>query len=477
MGIVFSNFLKSSVLVVGDIMLDRYWHGCTNKISPESPVPIVEINRVVDRPGGAANVAMNITAIGGQSRLIGLTGMDKEAQILKIQLKKSKVLWSPISIHTHSTIVKLRIMSRNQQLIRLDFEKTFNDIDTSQLLNQVKKYLLKYKVLVLSDYLKGSLSQIEDIISLAKFSNIPIIIDPKGIEFSRYTGATILTPNILEFETVAGFCRNEETLINRAKEMLIDYNLEALLITRSEQGMTLFRKNKSPLYFSTQSKEVYDVTGAGDTVIGVLSAALSSGKNLEQACFLANAAAGLVIKKIGTSTIDTFKIKNIVQNYEYSKIPFGVLDELALKKIVSLVKDRGEKIVMTNGVFDILHYGHISYLSDAKKLGDKLIVAVNSDESTRHLKGETRPINTLEQRMLILSALSMVDWVVPFYEDTPIRLIKEISPDFLVKGGDYNIQNIEGNKEVSDRGGKVCVLNFQEDYSSSKIIDIIKTKK
>lgn len=474
MSIEFTNFMDSSVLVVGDIILDRYWHGYTNRISPESPVPIVEITKIIDRPGGAANVAMNIAAIGGHSRLIGLTGVDKEAQILKEQLIKSKVLWNAIPVRTHPTIVKLRIMSRNQQLIRLDLEKIFDDIDITQVVDQVRFFLLKHTVLVLSDYLKGTLNKAEEIIKLAKYAHIPIIVDPKGIQFSRYQGATILTPNILEFEKVAGFCRNEEILVNRAKEMLIDYNLEALLITRSERGMTLFRKNTEPLYFETSTKEVYDVTGAGDTVVGVLSAALSSGKSLEQACFLANAAAGLVIGKIGTSTINDVEIKNIMQNYKYSNIPFGVLDEATLKKTVDLVRNKGEKIVMTNGVFDILHYGHISYLTDAKKLGDRLIVAVNSDDSTQHLKGKERPINTLEARMFVLAALSMVDWVVPFYEDTPIRLIQEISPDFLVKGGDYQIQDIDGYREVYSKGGQVCIVNFRNDFSSSKIIDALK---
>lgn len=477
MGTTFSNFLKSNVLVVGDIMLDRYWYGYTNKISPESPVPIVEIKKVIDCPGGAANVAMNIAAIGGRSRLIGLTGIDKEAQILKNQLIKYKVLWNSISIHTYSTIVKLRVISRNQQLIRLDFEKKIDNLDTTQLLDQVELHLLRHKVLVLSDYLKGSLNKIEEIIALARSANIPILVDPKGIQFSRYKGATILTPNMIEFEAVAGFCRNESILLSRAKEMLVDYDLEALLITRSEQGMTLFRKNTIPLYFSTQTKEVYDVTGAGDTVIGVLSAALSSGNSLEQACFLANIAAGLVIKKFGTSTINANEIKNIVQNYETAKILFGVLDELTLKKNVSLVRSRGEKIVMTNGVFDILHYGHISYLNDAKKLGDRLIVAVNSDESTQHLKGNKRPINTLENRMYVLSELSMVDWVVPFYEDTPIRLIQEISPDFLVKGGDYRVQDLDGHQELLSSGGQVRILNFKNGYSSSKIIESIKARE
>lgn len=472
---VIPNFLKSRVLVVGDIMLDRYWYGSANKISPESPVPVVKVDYIIDRPGGAANVAMNIASLGGSVRLIGLTGSDEESEILKKQLTNFKIKWNLIPISTHPTIMKLRVMARNQQLIRLDFEKNFNDIDTVQLIKQVELHLSKYKVLVLSDYSKGSLNQVEEIIKITRFLQIPVIIDPKGTKFSRYKGATLLTPNLLEFEKVAGFCRNESILIKRAKEIIIDYNLSGLLITRSEEGMILLQLNTDdPIYFKAQSKEVYDVTGAGDTVIGVLSAALSSGETLEKSCFLANAAANVVVGKSGTSTINKFEMQNIIKHYECSEIYFGVLDKDTLKKFVSLVRNRGERIVMTNGVFDILHYGHIRYLTAARKFGDKLIVAVNSDESTQRLKGKKRPINTLEKRMLILSALSVVDWVVSFNENTPIQLVKEISPDFLVKGGDYQIEEIDGHQEVLNAGGKVCVLDLQNEYSSSRIVDIIE---
>lgn len=311
MTVIFPDFSASNVLVVGDVMLDRYWYGSVDRISPEAPVPIVKIDKIIERPGGAANVAMNVAAIGAQSRLIGLTGVDETAQILQRKLSQSNVVWNFISVNTCSTIIKLRIISRNQQIIRLDFEENFNNVDPIKLIRKIEMYLPKYKVLVLSDYAKGTLSRIEEIIQLARYINTPVIIDPKGIHFSRYNGATLLTPNMSEFEAIAGFCRNETILINRAKEIIIDYNLSALLITRSEKGMTLLRKNEAPLYFSAQTKEVYDVTGAGDTVIGVLSAALSSGINLEQACFLANLAAGVVIGKIGTSTTNVMEMKNI----------------------------------------------------------------------------------------------------------------------------------------------------------------------
>lgn len=473
MSTIFSNFSESSVLIVGDIILDRYWHGSINRISPESPVPIVEVNNVINRPGGAANVAINISSLGGTVRLIGLTGIDEAADVLKKQFLKSGVIWDVISVRTYSTVIKLRVIACNQQLIRLDFEKNINNIDTTRLVSQVKYHIKKYKVLVLSDYQKGSLNHVEEIIDIARHTKIPIIVDPKGMKFSRYAGSTILTPNISEFESVVGFCHNEKILFSRATEILTAYNLEALLITRAEQGMTLFRKHVKPLHFPARSQEVYDVTGAGDTVVGVLSAALSYGESLERSCFLANLAAGIVVKKFGTSLVNINEMNKVIKSYEYSKIQFGILDELNLKKIIPLIRSQGEKIVLTNGVFDILHYGHISFLNDAKKLGDKLIVAVNSDESTRRLKGKNRPINSLKERMVVLASLSMVDWVIAFDEDTPVRLIKEISPDFLVKGGDYKVCGIDGTQEVINQGGQVCTLNFKIGYSSSKVINFL----
>ncbi|URJ25152.1 bifunctional D-glycero-beta-D-manno-heptose-7-phosphate kinase/D-glycero-beta-D-manno-heptose 1-phosphate adenylyltransferase HldE [Candidatus Blochmannia ocreatus (nom. nud.)] len=476
MTVVFPDFSQSNVLIVGDIMLDRYWYGVSNRISPEAPVPIVKVDKILDKPGGAANVAMNIASLGARSRLLGLTGSDEAAKILGKQLSQSNIDWDFITIKECPTIIKLRIISHNQQLIRLDFENNFNKVNAKELFERAKLYLPECKILVLSDYAKGSLSCIEDLIKLARCINIPVVIDPKGTQFTRYSGATILTPNISEFEAAAGLCYTEKVLISRAQEIIIDYDLHAILLTRSEQGMTLFIKDRDPLYFTTHAKDVYDVTGAGDTVVGVLSAALASGVRLEQACFLANLAAGAVVKKFGTATTNVSEIKNVMSKCISANVTLGILDENTLKKEIALVRDRGEKIVMTNGVFDVLHSGHISYLTNAKKLGDKLIVAVNSDDSTKRLKGKNRPINTLEKRMFVLAALSAVDWVVSFSEDTPTRLIVNLSPDVLVKGGDYNVADIKGGAEVLRQGGQVCALDFCPDDSSSNIISMIQKK-
>lgn len=467
------DFRQANVLVVGDVILDRYWYGPTSRISPEAPVPIVKVEAVEERPGGAANVAMNIAALGAHPRLVGLTGIDDAARVLGARLSDVNVTCDFIAVSTHPTTTKLRVLSRSQQLIRLDFEQGFDDVDAASLLERIHLVLPKTGVLVLSDYAKGALARVREMITLARAANVPVLIDPKGTDFSRYQGATLLTPNLSEFEAVAGPCKDEKTLVRNGMKIITDYALSALLITRSEQGMTLLQPGQDPLHLPMQAQEVYDVTGAGDTVIGVLAAALASSNSLKESCFLANAAAGVVVGKLGTSTVSPIELENAIRGR--AETGFGVITESDLKQAVALARQRGEKVVMTNGIFDILHAGHVSYLVNARKLGDRLIVAVNSDASTRRLKGKSRPINPLIQRMTVLGALETVDWVVPFREDTPQRLIANVLPDLLVKGGDYKPHQIAGSKEVWAHGGDVQVLNFEHGYSTTNIIHSLKS--
>ncbi|CRK85998.1 Bifunctional protein HldE [Candidatus Providencia siddallii] len=468
------NYKQADILVVGDIMLDRYWHGSVNKISPEAPVPIVSINTTEERPGGAANVAMNIASLGACSRLIGFTGEDNDANILIKLLKQVNVHCELISIPTHNTINKMRILSKNQQLIRIDFEENFNNIDTQPIIERIKKALPHINALVLSDYSKGTLSQIDKIIRLANKADIPVLIDPKKNNFESYRGATILTPNLTEFEAIVGSCKNNKDTEKKGIELLNYLKLKGLLITRSEQGMILITRNESPIHLSAQAKKVFDVTGAGDTVVGILAASIASGCSIHEACILANAAAGIVVGKLGASTVTKIELKNTI--YNYKNYNFGIMNENQLKKAVVNAKLHGERIVMTNGCFDILHAGHISYLTNARKLGDRLIVAVNSDESVRRLKGGSRPINPLNQRMNILIALNVIDWVIAFDDDTPERLIVKILPDILVKGGDYKKEEISGSTEVLNAGGEVKILNFIENISTTNTIKkIIKS--
>ncbi|WFQ78503.1 bifunctional D-glycero-beta-D-manno-heptose-7-phosphate kinase/D-glycero-beta-D-manno-heptose 1-phosphate adenylyltransferase HldE [Xenorhabdus sp. SF857] len=474
MKVTLPDFHRAGVLVVGDVMLDRYWYGPTSRISPEAPVPVVKVETIEERPGGAANVAMNIASLGANSRLVGLTGIDDAARALNEKLSSVKVRCDFVSVPTHPTITKLRVLSRNQQLLRLDFEEGFQNIDAQPMLEKIQQSLPHIGALVLSDYAKGALNQIQAMIKLANEANVPVLIDPKGSDFSRYRGATLLTPNMSEFEAVVGHCQDDDDLVQKGMKLVQDLALKALLITRSERGMSLLQVGQAPLHLPTQAQEVFDVTGAGDTVIGVLATALAAGKPLNEACYLANAAAGVVVGKLGTSTVSSVELENAVRGR--AETGFGAMNEAKLKEAVTQARQRSERIVMTNGCFDILHAGHVSYLSNARKLGDRLIVAVNSDASTKRLKGETRPVNPLEQRMIVLSALESVDWVVAFEEDTPQRLIAGILPDILVKGGDYKPEEIAGSEEVWAAGGEVKVLNFEDGISTTNIIKTIKSQ-
>lgn len=467
------QFNNAKVLVLGDVMLDRYWFGSTNRISPEAPVPVVKVQENEDRAGGAANVAMNIVSLNVPVTLHGLVGNDDAGRALDKLLSEHSIQNQCVVVDSHPTITKLRILSRHQQLLRLDFEEGFHNLDCQALLAKLAAEITAYGALILSDYGKGTLDTVQQMIQIARQANVPVLIDPKGTDFERYRGATLLTPNMSEFEAVAGHCNDESEIVAKGLKMIVDFDLSALLITRSEKGMTLLRPNQDPFHLPTQAKEVYDVTGAGDTVISVLATAIADGRPLEEACYLANAAAGVVVGKLGTSTVSPSELEQAI--HQRAETGFGVVSEDELKVIVKQSKTRGEKIVMTNGCFDILHPGHISYLENARKLGDRLIVAVNTDESVKRLKGESRPINDLNARMAVLAGLASVDWVVPFGEDTPQRLIGEILPDLLVKGGDYKPEEISGSQEVWANGGEVRVLNFENGCSTTNVIKKIQS--
>lgn len=475
MKITLPEYENARLLIVGDVMLDRYWHGPTGRISPEAPVPVVKVEQIEERPGGAANVALNVAALGGRAKLIGLVGNDEAADALAKGLQSVHVTTDFVTLDKFPTITKLRILSRHQQLLRLDFEEGFHDVDSAPILEKIETALKEgITTVILSDYDKGSLSDVQIMIQKIKQAGAQVLVDPKGSDFEKYRGATLLTPNLSEFEAVVGHCKTDQELVERALLLIKKFELEALLVTRSEHGMTLIREGKKPFHLPTQAQEVYDVTGAGDTVISVLASSLAAGNSLEEACTLANAGAGVVVGKIGTSTVNTIELANAV--YSQQEIGFGVLSQEQLQLAVKLAQHRGEKVVMTNGCFDILHAGHVSYLNSAREQGQRLIVAVNSDQSVRDLKGEGRPVNPVDRRMAVLAGLGAVDWVVEFREDTPQRLISEILPDLLVKGGDYKPEEIAGGVEVIANGGSVRVLQFEEGCSTSEIIRTIRNE-
>lgn len=460
------DFSNAAVLVVGDVMLDRYWYGSTSRISPEAPVPVVHVNDMEERPGGAGNVALNISALNAGVSLVGVVGDDDAADNLRALLQVHNVHCQFFVMQGRSTSTKLRVVSRHQQLIRLDFEEQ----DGAGGVPPIEQHLLEQnRAVVLSDYGKGALNRIPDIIAQARKVNIPVLIDPKGQDFSSYRGATLITPNLSEFEAVAGVCNDLEELVRKGRQMCTDLELEAVLITRSEHGMTLVSADAEPVHLSARARDVFDVTGAGDTVIGVMAAALAAGYSLEQGMQLANIAAGLVVAKLGTASVSVEEIQAAQAQEEFHA--GGILNESELQQRMQVARQQGKRVVMTNGCFDILHAGHVRYLNQARALGDYLIVAVNDDNSVQRLKGHGRPVNPLSRRMTVLEALGCVDWVVPFSEDTPERLISGILPDILVKGGDYRPEDIAGGKQVQANGGEVRVLTYEDGCSTSDILD------
>lgn len=471
MNVNLNAFLDCRILVVGDVMLDQYWHGLTKRISPEAPVPVVAVQQEEYRLGGAANTALNAASLGAQTTLIGIAGQDANSDTLCGLLEAADI--KPRLHHTASlrTITKLRIISQHQQLIRADFE---GEIDTNcgkTIVELSQASLDKVDVILLSDYGKGTLSSCSDIIEAARQQGKTVLVDPKGTDFSKYRGATLLTPNLSEFETIVGHCSTEAQLIERAKNLTEELDLQALLVTRSEKGMTLVTRSGIAHHFPTRAKEVYDVTGAGDTVIATLAVALGAGMDMETSAALANIAAGIVVGKLGTAAITVPDLKQALDSDDV--LEKGVLTEEQLIIAVRQARQNGSKIVFTNGCFDILHAGHVSYLEDAQKLGDKLIVAVNSDQSVKDLKGPGRPVNTLDRRMIVLGALKAVDWVVSFSDDTPEALLELIKPDVLVKGGDYALDQVVGAEFIKSYGGEVKVIAVQEDCSTTATINHI----
>ena len=469
------DFAAARVLVVGDLMLDRYWHGDTSRISPEAPVPVVHVGQAEERAGGAGNVALNIAALGGRAELLGFTGEDEAAGALAKILDDHGVAWQFAKVPGSATITKLRVLSRHQQLIRLDFEDGFFDTDPAPLLSDFGNRLDAVGAVVLSDYGKGTLAQVQAFIAAAREKDVPVLVDPKGRDFTRYRGATLITPNLHEFETIVGACPSDEVIVEKGERLRDELDLSALLITRSEKGMTLLERGQPPRHLPTHAREVFDVTGAGDTVISVLAAALAAGEPLAEATAWSNLAAGIVVGKLGTAKVSVDELRHALR--EQSEVARGIVDEDRLVALVQEARAHGETVVMTNGCFDILHAGHVTYLEQAAALGDRLIVAVNDDASVRRLKGPERPVNTQERRMRVLAALDCVDWVVGFDEDTPTRLICRVLPDLLVKGGDNDPDKIPGGDCVREAGGEVRVLTYVDGVSTTGIIGEIRKRE
>jgi D-beta-D-heptose 7-phosphate kinase/D-beta-D-heptose 1-phosphate adenosyltransferase len=468
--LVIPDFSRLRVLVAGDAMLDEYWFGDTARISPEAPVAVVRTRAAEQRPGGAANVALNLAALGADTALVAIVGDDERGRLLSRLLEERGVRCDLVRSASLPTVHKLRVLARNQQLIRLDAEQPL-DPCAPELGGLFTKALAAAHAVVLSDYAKGTLSRAADLIAACRTANVPAFVDPKGTDFVRYRGAFALTPNRAEFEAVVGPCQTEAELLRKGAQLRSELELRALLVTRGEHGMTLFTADE-PLTLPAQAREVFDVTGAGDTVIASLAAGVAAGLEVDAAAALANLAAGIVVGKIGAATASRSELQRAL--HAQGSGGRGLVGVEELLALVEEAKARGERVVMTNGCFDILHAGHVSYLEEAKSCGDRLIVAVNDDASTRRLKGPSRPITPLADRMAVLAGLAAVDWVVPFSEDTPADLIGRVLPDVLVKGGDYRADQIAGGDAVLRNGGEVRVLGLKPGRSTTAIVDAIK---
>jgi D-beta-D-heptose 7-phosphate kinase/D-beta-D-heptose 1-phosphate adenosyltransferase len=472
MSLSIPDFSAVKVLVVGDVMLDQYWFGPTSRISPEAPVPVVKVSQSQVRAGGAANVAVNLASLGVRTTVVGMVGRDPGSATLRRLLGDRNIVTEFIESPSCPTVTKLRVLSRNQQLIRLDTEETFPAPQAAPVAAVAERLAGDAQACVLSDYGKGTLTDVQAIIGACRRQGVLTLVDPKGAEFARYRGASLITPNLAEFEAVVGRVADDTALVAQGRMLRQQLELTALVVTLSARGMVVIGATGEPVFLPARTREVFDVTGAGDTVIAALAAGLAAGMSITDAAALANLAAGLVVRKIGSASVTPTELRQAL--HEHGQGGRAVLRREDARRVADEARLRGERIVMTNGCFDILHAGHVAYLEEAKTRGDRLLVAVNDDDSVRRLKGTGRPINHLDDRMAVLAGLAAVDWVVPFSEDTPERLVGEVLPDVLVKGGDYRPEDIAGARLVLDHGGTVEVLSFREGRSTSRILEAIR---
>ena len=458
------------VVVAGDLMLDRYWHGNAGRISPEAPVPVVAVDSVEDRPGGAANVAFNLASLGAQCILLGCVGRDAEGTALRRILEAAGVICDFVEVDSWATIQKVRVVSRQQQLLRSDFEVPLPAAAAAALAAKLPSHLPKAAALVLSDYDKGTLASPASLIEAARKAGAAVVVDPKFKPFSAYAGASLLKPNQGEFSAAVGAVGDVHALGEQALSLCKRLGVRALVVTAGADGMTVVDSEGEGQvrHLPAHPVEVYDVTGAGDTAAAVLGVAAGLGWSALDSARLANVAASLVVAKAGTAAVSGPELAYAAAQ---AGIDRGAMTQDQLMLAVAAARQAEEKIVFTNGCFDILHAGHVAYLEQARRLGDRLLVAVNDDASVARLKGPHRPINPLSRRLRVLAGLKSVDWVVSFAEDSPEALISQVRPEVLAKGGDYRIDQVVGANLVSAYGGAVKVLGLVEDCSTTAILD------
>lgn len=482
------------ILILGDLILDEYVLGDVSRISPEAPIPVLDVRREDHKIGGAGNVAANVVSMGGRAGVLGVIGQDRAGEGLVGLLKSVGIDTSPVIVaKDRRTTIKSRHMAGPQQLVRVDREDRGPLSRESEMsaIEYVRANVNLYDLIIISDYGKGVLTKelVHATIEAARARKVRVLVDPKGSDYSRYRGASIVTPNRGEAElatgcsirnTAAGTPRIED-LVQAGEKLLNDCDLEAAIITLGKDGVFFFtKKDRVPVMIPTQARQVYDVTGAGDTVIAHLGLHLASGAPIEDAVRLANAAAGIVVAKLGTAVV---RREELLDALEVRETRRGKLIKTAedLDRLVTELKAAGRIVVFTNGVFDILHSGHVRYLRDARASGDFLIVGINDDSSVKRIKGDDRPINTIDDRMAVLAGLEMVDAVVSFADDTPISLIQKITPHVLVKGEDWADKGVVGREWVESHGGRVLLMRLEAGRSTTnviqKVIDVYANTK
>ena len=475
---LFSRIGSISCLVVGDLMLDEYLWGKTDRISPEAPVQVVDVLREELRLGGAGNVVNNLLTLGTRVSVCSVVGDDGNGWALLTECGRHGIAVDAIFRDpTRCTSRKTRVVASHQQIVRIDREsrEPLACETEAQVCDWIMARAGGFDVILVSDYLKGVLTPrvLKTLITAAHGAGIPVLVDPKGTDFSRYRGATLLTPNRKEAEAASGIAIADAATLEQAAAVVMEQaDLDYLLITRSEEGMSLFARSADTVHIPTVAREVFDVSGAGDTVLASLAVGMAAGLGIAEAACLANVAAGIAVGKLGTSTVTPEEIIAAVsQTHRDSDAKIKHLD--ALTEIIAARKALGKTIVFTNGCFDLLHAGHVKYLQKARAMGDLLVLGLNSDASVRRLKGEKRPLISEEERAHILAALDCIDYVVLFDEDTPLELITALKPHILVKGGDYSVEGVVGREVVEAYGGRVELVTFVDGKSTTGIIERI----
>lgn len=479
---------ETCVLVVGDIMLDRFVYGTAGRLSPEAPVPVLNIDRESVMPGGAGNVLMNLSALGVRAHAVCLVGADDAAARLRDDLAERGIDVSGlVTDPSRPTPEKTRYLVGQHQLLRTDVEKTHpaDAAVESELMAAIERLIGSVQAVVLSDYGKGTLTPavIAHVMAQSKKRNVPVLVDPKGSDYARYRGAFVVTPNRAELAVAAGvpLVRSDEDIVARARRVLLESGIDNMLVTRSEDGMTLVPGEGSDvLHVKTQAREVFDVSGAGDTVVATLAAALAAGASLAAGVSLSNIAGGIAVGKVGTALVRADELLNAVQNGGASVSIAPLLSWESGEKQVKAWQASGLRVGFTNGCFDILHYGHVNYLAGARAKCDRLVVGLNHDASVRLLKGLMRPVNDENARAAVIGALSSVDAVVLFgaeqagADNTPCALIDRLKPDIFFKGGDYTVDQLPEAKIVSAYGGKVCIMDMYAGFSTTSTLQKMK---